>query len=306
MRYASLVALFVIFVLVLKSGVAGANLRSSAQYVPWHEILRVAKGAENNTTAYGRIEIIQPNREDSYSLRNPDGSWTYPKEIVVRFRVTGVQDQKKPRVHIIVDDKPAIVAKGNQVKVSFDRPGWHTIEAILCDENGRVIRHKYAYDIARLYLGVGKNTVEGQYGLRKTRYYNFDRQPSLLWNITKTEYPLAKHHDVPLDFYLRDVQLDEKLGPWLKVVIDNERYTYIKSWNSYYFNRLEGGVHEITVQLCDRDGNYIPNATNHITHRITIKPQPNYFMPRSAERTAKITEKIKENGTPVPPLNGGH
>lgn len=307
MRKVNLVATIVIIVLVLTTGIAIAGMRPSAQYVPLHQMLRQAEGKDVGVIPlHGGIEIIEPYQEDSYSNRKDDGSWTYPREIVVKYRVYGIRKGKNPRVHIIVDDKPAIVANGTEVKVTFDRPGWHTIEAILCDHAGHVRRDKTAYDISRVYMGVGHNTVEGQYGRRKTRYYNFDRQPSLLWNITKTEYALANHNDVPLDFYLRHVQLDEKLGPWLKVVIDNEQYTYVKNWESYVFNRLEGGVHDITVQLCDRNGNYIPNATNHITHRITINPQPNYFTPRNAERNAKLTDRAKEKGTPVAPINGGH
>lgn len=307
MRKINLVNLFVVLVLVLSAVISMACIRPSAKFVPLNQMLRVAEGADFGVVNRpGGIEIIEPYQEDSYSQKDAKGHWVYPRDIVVKFRVYGLEDLSIRKVRIIVDDHPAIDATGSETKVSMDRPGWHTIVALLCDKDGRVLHYKNAYDISRIYMGVGKNTFEGQYGRRRIRYYNFDRQPSLSWNINSVNYPLDMHNNVPVDFYLRHIQLDEKRGPWIKVVLDNKEYTYIKNWNSYIFNRLEGGVHQISVQLCDRNGKYIPNATNHITHTITINPHLTYFTPNTAEETAKNSEFFKEFGTPVPPKNGGH
>lgn len=163
---------------------------------------------------------------------------------------------KGQHIHLIVNNGPYSAHYDPKFKKKME-PGNYTILAFLSRSYHESVKNPNAF--ATKQLTVGDVTPE-----------NVDfSAPHLFYSRPKGTYKGEDTKKLLLDFYLLNTKLS-KDGNKVKATINGEEFM-IDEWAPYYITGAPVGELTVSLELVDKDGNYIDGPFNKVTRKVTLE-----------------------------------
>jgi hypothetical protein len=207
------------------------------------------------------LELNKP--EENVKLKSGDVQFSY----VLKNYTLGVptpdaankhcnNSPKGQHIHLILNNEPYIahyetdftekLKDGHYVALSFLSRSYH-----------ESLKQFEAFDLRQFTVG---NVPAKKVDLSK---------PHLFYSRPKGEYTGEDTKRILLDFYLVNTSLDPK-GNRVKATINGSEFI-IEQWQPYIMEGLPLGENTVSLELVDKDGNFVDGPFNKVQRKFTLK-----------------------------------
>ncbi|MBC7487806.1 MAG: hypothetical protein H7282_13770 [Cytophagaceae bacterium] len=161
-------------------------------------------------------------------------------------------------IHLILNNEPYLAKYTPEFDETL-KPGHYVALSFLSRSYHESIKHYEAYDLRQFTVGAVK---EKEVDLT---------QPMLFYSRPKGQYKGKETKKVLLDFYVINATLGINDFS-VRATIDGNVFL-LNSWKGYLIEGLAGGVHDIKIELLDKNGNLAKSPYASTKRSIKLSPE---------------------------------
>jgi hypothetical protein len=168
-------------------------------------------------------------------------------DVGVFLKVQGLPPDGGAHVHIMLDDQPPERVTDPMLPIVFHgvKPGSHVVRAFACDGDHISFKNRTAFAMVWFKVaGMGEGVT-------------FDPAlPTLTLNLPAAACSRADEKNLPVDFLLSGLPLNDMNGWRVRVLLDGEQKFLLDASNyiEVFLPSLAGGVHAVRLELMDGHG----------------------------------------------------
>jgi hypothetical protein len=263
---------FILTLLVITMASCG-NLQNNDSYEASKQEEKVM---ENAPTSESRIRLLRMNhsplpKECGLKLTEPERNARLNSgEVEFVYEIEGfelqkqseladtidiVSSEKGQHIHAILNNQPYMAHYQPGFKKELT-PGRYVLLSFLSRSHHESIKTESASDLMQFTVGDDESPE-----------IDLD-QPHLFYSRPKGTYDIMAHKEILLDFYVVNCKLSES-GYSVRATIDQQEFR-ISEWTPYIIRGMEEGVHTITLELLDDQGNTVPSPFNPVSREIEL------------------------------------